>query len=500
MKIKNDKSGKSLSRRDFITKSSLAAAGITILPSYVVGGLGHVAPSDKLNIACIGIGGKGVYNLRNMVKQNIVALCDVDWDYAAPVFKEYPDAVKYKDYRKMLDKQKDIQAVVIATPDHSHAIQAIACMELGKHVYVQKPLTHSVWESRQLTLAAREFRVATQMGNEGHSDDNVRKVAEIIWSGAIGDVIEAHAWTNRPIWPQGLERPTEKVPVPDTLDWDLFLGPAPERPYHPAYTPWSWRAWWDYGTGALGDMGCHVLDVPFFALDLGYPIAVQSSSTVVNTESAPAASRVEYTFPARKKRNNVNMPEIKLTWHDGGLLPPRPDELPQGEMMGDWGGGDLFIGTKGKLICSNYAGTYKVLTGGLEYENPPEEIERVPDHTLGGERHEMDWVRACKEDADSRRETCSNFEFAGPLSEMVVMGNLAIRLQDLRRKLIWDGEKMEFKNIDPGEKINIITTNEYKKINGQPQFNTKTKEFNALESASEWIRHNYRKGWTMREF
>jgi len=500
MKSKNDKSAKSLSRRDFITKSSLTAAGITILPSYVVGGLGHVAPSDKLNIACIGIGGKGVVNINNMVKQNIVALCDVDWDYAAPVFKKYPDAVKYKDYRVMLDKQKDIQAVVIATPDHAHAIQAITCMELGKHVYVQKPLTHSVWESRQLTLAAREFKVATQMGNEGHSDDNVRKVAEIIWSGVIGDVIEAHAWTNRPIWPQGLERPTEQVPVPDTLDWDLFLGPARERPYHPDYTPWSWRAWWDYGTGALGDMGCHVLDVPFFALDLGYPIAVQASSTIANTESAPMASQVEYTFPARKKRNNVNMPELKLTWHDGGLLPPRPDELPEGEMMGDWGGGDLFIGTKGKLICNNYANSYKVLPLDLEYKTPAAEIDRVPDHAQGGERHEMDWVRACKEDADSRKETCSNFEFAGPLSEMVLMGNLAIRLQDLRRKLEWDGEKMEFSNIDAKEKIRIVKSHQYKKIDGQPQFHTDWEEFNAQESAAEWVRHNYREGWSMRDF
>ena len=276
-------SSDSVSRREFIGRASAAAAGIVILPGRVVSGLGHIPPSDKLNIAGIGIGGKGRVNLDNMVGQNIVALCDVDWDYAGPVFEAYPGAAKYKDFRIMLEKQKDIDAVVIATPDHTHYHPAVMAMEMGKHVYVQKPLTHSIWESRELTNLARKYRVATQMGTEGHSSDPVRKVAEIIQSGIIGEIREVHAWTNRPIWPQGLNRPTEEVKVPETLAWDLFIGPAPYRPYNPAYTPWSWRAWWDFGTGALGDMGCHVLDVPFYALRLGYPVAFLASSSPVNT-------------------------------------------------------------------------------------------------------------------------------------------------------------------------------------------------------------------------
>src|SRR6056297_3685303 len=231
-------SKKSFSRRNFIGTTAAAFAGISVIPSHAVAGLGHTPPSDKLNIAGIGIGGKGKVNLRNMVGQNIVALCDVDWDYSGEVFKTYPKAKKWKDFRRMLEKQKDIDAVVIATPDHTHAVQAMMAMQLGKHVYCQKPLTHSVWEARQLTEAARKYQVATQMGNEGHSNDNVYKVTELIQAGIIGDVYEVHASTNRPIWPQGLERPEEKMKIPDKLDWDLFLGTAPYRPYHEAYHPW----------------------------------------------------------------------------------------------------------------------------------------------------------------------------------------------------------------------------------------------------------------------
>jgi len=244
-----------ISRRKFIGATSTIMAGITVVPRHAIAGLGHLPPSDKLNIAGIGIGGKGKVNLANMVGQNMVAMCDVDWDYAEKVFKTYSKAKKYKDFRKMFEAQKDIDAVVIATPDHSHALQAMIAMQLGKHVYCQKPLTHSVWESRQLTEAAKKYKVATQMGNEGHSDDDVRKVTELIHSGIIGDVYEVHAVTNRPIWPQGLHRPKEVHKIPNTLDWDLFIGPAKHRLYNEAYHPWSWRAWWDFGTGALGDMG-----------------------------------------------------------------------------------------------------------------------------------------------------------------------------------------------------------------------------------------------------
>ncbi|MDD4144632.1 MAG: Gfo/Idh/MocA family oxidoreductase, partial [Prolixibacteraceae bacterium] len=255
-----------MERRKFIRDLSSCGISLTVVPGIAVSGLGHTPPSDKLNIAGIGIGGKGSVNLRNMVEQNIVALCDCDFDYANRVFDTYPKAKKYKDYRVMLEKRKDIDAVVIATPDHTHALQAAAAMELGKHVYVQKPLTHTVWESRYLTQLAKRTGVVTQMGNEGHSNDTVYEVAEIVQSGCLGVIKEVHVWTNRPIWRQGMPKPVKKAAVPSTLDWDLFIGPAKMRDYSPEYHPWIWRGWWDFGTGALGDMGCHLLDVPNYSL------------------------------------------------------------------------------------------------------------------------------------------------------------------------------------------------------------------------------------------
>lgn len=471
-----EKSNIHLSRRKFLGTTATAVAGFTVVPREAVSGLGHLAPSDKLNIAGIGIGGKGKVNLRNMMGQNIVALCDVDWNYAGTVFEAYPKARKWKDFREMLDKQKDIDAVVIATPDHTHAIQAMMAMQLGKHVYCQKPLTHSVWEARQLTEAARRYKVATQMGNEGHSNDDVYRVTELIHAGVIGDVYEVHASTNRPIWPQGLERPTENMEVPDYLDWDLFIGTAPYRPYHKAYHPWDWRAWWDFGTGALGDMGCHVLDVPFYALNLKYPVKVQSSSTRVNTESAPQASVIEFTFPSRKNLPYCAMPELKLTWYDGGLTPRRTEDLPKNIALDQV---NLYIGTKGKIITGTYGGNSQVLVD--NYQTPPETLERIPDHPLGGGRHEMDWVRACKEDANSRKEACSSFDYAGPLTEMVVMGNLSLRLQGLNRELGWDGDNMQLTNISPAEEL---------KLTG------KEEKVNALAFAQELIKHTYREGWS----
>lgn len=479
-----------INRRSFLGATATAFAGITVVPGHVVSGLGHIAPSDKLNIAGIGIGGKGKANLRNMVGQNIVALCDVDWNYAEGVFKTYPKAKKWKDFREMLDKHKDIDAVVVATPDHSHAVAAMAAMQLGKHVYCQKPLTHTVWEARQLTLAAKKYKVATQMGNEGHSGDAVRKVAELIRGGVIGDVYEVHASTNRPIWPQGLERPAEIHKVPGSLDWDLFIGPAPSRPYNEAYHPWSWRAWWDFGTGALGDMACHVLDVPFFALNLKYPVSVEASSSVVNTESAPQASRVTFTFPARPNLPWCAMPELKVVWYDGGLTPERSADIPDGIRLNEV---NLYVGTKGKIITGNYGADFNVLLD--SYETPAESLARVEDDPLGGGRHEMDWVRACKENPETRREASSCFEYSGPLTEMVVMGNLAIRLQGLDRELKWDGENMKLANISPDEKLKVITSHQYRKENNRPQFKTDYKEVNAIEFAGEMIRHTYRSGW-----
>ncbi|MGM0547184.1 MAG: Gfo/Idh/MocA family protein [Bacteroidota bacterium] len=489
----NDKKSGGMSRHSFLKTSSALAAGFTIVPSHVVSGLGYTAPSDKLNIAGIGVGGMGRSNLNNMSSENIVALCDVDFDYAAKTFNDFPKAQVFEDYRHMFDEMGDeIDAVMISTPDHTHYVTAAEAMKRDKHVYVQKPLTHSVYESRKLTEIARETGVVTQMGNQGNSADGIRKICEWIWNGEIGEVEEVHAWTNRPIWPQGLERPTETPSTPPTLNWDLFVGPAPWRAYHPSYTPWNWRAWWDYGTGALGDMGCHIIDPVFKALQLGQPETIEGSSTQVNTESAPLAEKVTYQFPRRPKKGNVNMPPVKFTWYDGGLMPERPEGIPEGKTMGDSGGGAMFVGSKGTLICSTYALDPYIV--GRE-EDPPEvseEFRRIPDAMEGG--HEMDWVEACKEEDPERPS--SNFEYAGPLNEVVVMGNLAVRLQDLKRTLKWDGENMEITNIDEDDEIRVVTSDSFEVVNGDPQFDTSYDTINAKEAAERYIKRPYRDGWS----
>ena len=434
----------------------------------------------------------GAANLGNITGQNIVALADVDWKYAAGTFNRYPKAKKYKDYRKMFDDMsKDIDAVVIATPDHTHAITAADSMKLGKHVYLQKPLTHSIYESRYLTQLAKETGVATQMGNQGHSGEGTRLFAEWIQNGEIGDPIEAHSWTNRPIWPQGLERPKEQPPVPATLDWDLFIGPANYRPYHPSYTPWNWRAWWDFGTGALGDMGCHLIDPVYFALNLGQPIAFEGSSSQVNTESAPIAEKVTYYFPERKKLKNIKMPELKFTWYDGGLLPERPEGMIPGKIMGDDGGGAMVVGTKGTIICSTY-GRDPYIVG--RENDPPKVKKTIPRVSTS---HEMDWVRACKEPKGSRTEASSNFMYSGPFNEVVVMGDLAVRLQDLKKKLEWDAEKMEITNINDNEEIRVVTSDKFTVVEGDPKFDTQYATINAKQASQEYIKHNYREGWKL---
>jgi len=494
--MKNKKS--TISRRKFIGNVATAAAGITILPHFAVGGPGRFSPSDKLNIAGIGVGGVGASNINKLNSQNIVALCDVDWDYAAGTFKSYPNAKRYKDYRKMFDEMgNQIDAVVIATPDHTHAIATTAAMRMGKHVYVQKPLTHTVYESRVLRNLANETKVATQMGNQGNSGEGIRETCEWLWDGAIGEVTEVHAWTNRPIWPQGLERPSETPSLPPTLDWDLFIGPASWRPYHPSYTPWNWRAWWDFGTGALGDMACHIMDPVFMALQLGYPSAVQGSSTQVNTESAPLASTIYYEFPERKKYKKLKMPPVSLTWYDGGLLPQRPEELKDGQIMGDSSGGVIFVGTKGKLMCGCYGRNPILLPDELhqDYKRPDPSMRRISEAMNGG--HEMDWVRACKETPENRIETSSCFNYSGPLNEMVVMGNLAVRLQDLKRKLLWDGENMEITNLTDEDKIRVVTTDKFTVINGHPHFDTQYATIEAKPAAEEYIKHKYRDGWKL---
>ncbi len=484
-----------ITRRSFIGATTTAAAGFTILPSTVIAGFGHKPPSDKLNIAGIGVGGKGYSNLRNMESENIVALCDVDWDYASNAFKRWHSAKQYKDYRVMFDQQKDIDAVIIATPDHSHALPAVMAMRQGKHVFVQKPLTHSVYESRVLRDTARRYRVATQMGNQGNSGEGIRQISEWIWAGVIGEVTHVDTWTNRPIWPQGLEAPDKDKRVPRDLDWNLFIGPAEWHDYNPVYHPWYWRGWWDFGTGALGDMGCHILDPVFKALMLEYPSAVEASSTPVYVESPPNAEFVRYEFPRRDNLPKVAMPEVTVNWYDGGMMPPRPEELLDGEQMGDDSGGCIFHGTLGKIMCGTYAMNPTLLPAERmnDFVEPEKRIRRISEAMGGG--HEQDWVRAAKENPDSRLEASSNFEYAAPLTEMVLLGNLAVRLQSLQRKLYWDGPNMRFNNIDPKDKLKILAHDEFEMKNGEPQFDKKYVTLPAFETAEEWIRPTYRKGW-----
>ncbi len=486
------------SRRDFLKKTGVFAAGITILPSNVISGLGHKAPSDKLNIVGIGVGGKGHPNLQGMATENIVGLCDVDWKYAETCFKEFPNAKRYWDWRKMFDEMgSSIDGVMVATADHTHAPIAAKALAMGKHVYCQKPLTHSVYESRLLTNLAAKHKVATQMGNQGNSGDGVRQLCEWMWNGEIGEIREVHAWTDRPIWPQGLQRPTQVMIVPKTMNWDLFIGPAPTRPFHDSYTPWNWRGFWDFGTGAFGDMACHVLDPVYRALKLNYPDKVRGSSTQINMESAPQAETVEFSFPARDNLAKLALPAVKVHWYDGGLLPNLSDVLPEGEnLMADGLGGCLFIGSKDNLICGCGGFNPRLLSGRVPKVTPY--LRRIPGATgyIDGP-HEQDWIRACKESPENRVEATSNFAYSGPFNEMVLLGVLAVRLQSLNKALNWDGANMKFTNISATEELNIVTSDEFKIIDGHPHFNTKYAKLNAMESATQYIKHNYRQGWTL---
>ncbi|HXK59611.1 MAG TPA: Gfo/Idh/MocA family oxidoreductase [Acidobacteriota bacterium] len=457
----DQKPEKGISRRRFV-ENVATVAGVTLGPRNVLGGAGYQAPSDKLNIAAVGAGGMGFNNINRCaeVGENIVALCDVDEQRAAKTFQMYPNVPRYKDFRVMLEKQKDIDAVIVATPDHGHALIAMAAMQLGKHVYVQKPLTRTVGEARKLTEAARRYKVATQMGNQGHSMDGVRLVSEWIWDGAIGPVREVHIFTNRPVWPgQGFGRPKETPPVPSTLDWDLWLVGSPYRPYHPAYVPHDWRAWRDFGAGALGDMGCHLMDTPFTALKLKYPIAVEASTAEMciepwkrfeNNETFPIASVVHYTFPARE-----DMPEVKLHWYDGGILPERPEELGLERRLdfGD-GGGAIFVGDKGKIVCGTYGDSPRIIPESKmrEYKRPPMTLPRIRG------THEQNWIEACK----GGPPATSNFDYSGPFTETVVMGNLAVLFPG--QKLLWDGENMRVTN---------------------------------LPEANEYVMPKYREGWSL---
>ncbi|MBW8324586.1 MAG: Gfo/Idh/MocA family oxidoreductase [Prolixibacteraceae bacterium] len=495
------------SRRSFLATTATAAAAVTILPSNVVAGLGHKAPSDKLNIAGVGVGGMGFANLKNLASENIIGLCDVDWKYTGGngVFDKFPGAKKYKDWRVMYDELgKSIDGVMIATADHTHAITAAHAITMGKSVYVQKPLTHTVYESRLLTKLADKYKVATQMGNQGSSQEGVNLTCEWLANGEIGEVTKVEAFTDRPIWPQGLNTPKQGQWVPETLDWDLFTGPAKMRPYNEIFHPWNWRGWWDYGTGALGDMACHILHPVFVGLELGYPTKAQGNSTLLLQDCAPTAQSVKLTFPARSgkrtwkgSKKGAQLPQVEVYWFDGGIKPMLPPAWPAGKNPNDSGGGVFFHGTKGILVCGCYGVNPWILRPDgtvVKPENAPKFRRRVETS------HEMDWVRAAKESPESRVQTASNFSEAGPFNEMVVMGVLAVRLQSLNKELLWDGPNMKFTNINDDEKIKIVIEDGFKIHDGHPTFNkTYTDPVPAPEFAAELIKHTYRKPWSLPE-
>ena len=483
-----------VSRRTFLGTTATAAAAFTVIPNHAMGSvLGHRAPSDKLNIAVVGPGGMGGANMdRVKDTENIVALCDVDLKKAAQRFAQHPNAKKYQDYRKMYDEMgRSIDAVIVASADHTHAVIAAEAMTLGKHVYVQKPLTHSVYESRLLTKLAVKYKVATSMGNQGSSGPGVRQVCDWIWNGEIGEVTRVDTFTDRPIWPQGLSAPKQGMWVPETLDWDLFTGPAQLIPYHETYHPWNWRGWWLYGTGALGDMACHIMHPIFKGLKLGYPTKVQGSSTTLLAESAPQAQFVRYIFPERptEKKAKMKFPQVEVNWYDGGIKPVMPKGWPAGKNMNDDGGAAIFYGTKDTLVCGCY-GVRPWLLSGRKPEAPKTQREVTVSH-------EMDWVRACKENPATRVPTASDFSEAGPFNEMVVMGVLAVRLQGLNKELEWDGINMRFTNIGDSEQITIKGSDNFKVVDGHPIFGEASDKFNAKAFSEELVKHTYRKGWSL---
>jgi predicted dehydrogenase len=488
----------SLPRREFMRDAGLAAAAFMIVPRHVLGGAGYVAPSDRVNVAGIGVGGIGRANLAALSSQNLVAMCDVDWGYVDARYAQIsaqieeiskrlnqaetaeqrvgaqtqmtnlrtlqekaPRAARYTDYREMLEKQKDIDAVVVGTPDHTHAVIALAAMNLGKHVYLQKPLAWSVEECRRLAQRAAETKVVTQMGNQGHSSDDARLVNEYIASGAIGRVEEVHVWTNRPLayWPQGIPRPADSsappqelkwdmngvmqrlgnalgsYAPPDKLAWELFLGPSPYVAYHPIYHPFNWRGWVDWGVGAIGDMGAHLIDHPFWALDLGYPTSVETHSTPYNRHSYPMSTITYYEFPRKRSR-----PAVRLTWYDGGLLPPKPEEL-EGEEL-DPGGGVLYVGSRGKLLHDTYGANPRLLPQSLQERTrkPRERYERI------ATSHEMNWIEAIQ----GKAQASSPFEYAAPLTEVMLLGIAAL---NAGKKIRYDAANMRITNVEDSDAL-----------------------------------------------
>ncbi|QEC52289.1 putative dehydrogenase [Anseongella ginsenosidimutans] len=483
MKGKNTDNGSGFSRRNFIKGGAAAAAGFMIVPRHVLG-RGFTAPSDKLVVAGIGAGGKGESDINNFYKSGnaeIAFLCDVDDRQAAASRKRFPKAEYIHDWRELLDKHaKKFDAVSVSTPDHNHAIIALAAMQLGKHVYVQKPLTHDIYEARILTEAAKKYKVVTQMGDQGASNDGVRELKEWFEAGIIGDVHTVHCWTDRPVWPQGIPWPSQKAEVPKELNWDLWLGTAPYKDYIENLVPFNWRGWWDYGTGALGDMGCHIIGPVFKVLELGYPTEVNCSVSTIYEgifkranypDSGPVSSSVHFKYKGKDGK------DIELNWMDGGIQPERPEELGPNEIMGDGGNGAIFVGTKGKMMCDTYGRNARLLpTSRTEQVKVAEKYKRVEG---GSEGHYAQWVNACIA-GHGNMEVSSPFEgYAGPLTECILMGNLAIRSFDhpVPNK---DGDGHSF----PGRGITL-------------QWDGPNMKVTNFDAANQFVKREYREGWSL---
>jgi predicted dehydrogenase len=411
-----------INRREFVRNSTATFAGLTCGVWAETARSEPRSANEKLNMGCIGVGGKGWVDMHGVAGENIAAICDVDSERLGKAEAKFPRAKKFADFRKLLEL-KDIDAVTVSTPDHTHAVASIGAMKLGKHVYCQKPLAHSIYEVRQMIKTAREQSVATQMGNQGHSESGSRRMVEWIQAGGLGAVREAHVWTDRPIWPQGMDRPKGSKPVPSKLDWDLWLGPASFRPYHDGYHPFKWRGFWDFGTGALGDMACHNMDTAFWALKLVTPTIVEAESSGVNSDTAPKWSIIRYEFPQRG-----SLPPVTLTWYDGGKKPAA--ELAPGQKLGT--NGSLIVGDSATLFIPHYWGEGRIVKGTAAARPTP----TIPDSP----GHYQEWINACK----GGPAALSNFDNAGPLTEMVLLGNIALRTG---RSCRWDSKNLKMKGV-----------------------------------------------------
>ncbi len=417
-----------LTRRQFVKRAALVASALSF---PFVASRNVLGANDRLNIAGIGVGGKGASDISNVDYENIYALCDVDEVRAGESVRRYPNAKRYQDFRILLEKEgRNIDAVTVSTPDHMHAPAAIMAMKMGKHVYCQKPLTRTVHEARQMAEIARQHKVATQMGNQGHSHPETRRLVELIQAGVLGKVREVHVWTDRPIWPQGIDRPSDTPAAPKTLDWDLWLGVAPWRPYHPAYVPFNWRGFWDFGTGALGDMACHNMDIAFFSLGLRDPVSVQAESSGVNRETAPKWSVITFDFPGRG-----DLAPVKMVWYDGGKRPAR-DLVKNKELPGN---GVILVGDKETLFVPNYWGGGSFVSGAKvdDFKNVAETLPKPADFEKD---HHREWINACK----GGPKSLSNFDYAGPMTEAVLLGNVALRAGG---KILWDAKTLKVTNL-----------------------------------------------------